>query len=99
MAGRAVGLGCWPGLDDHGATIPTRRMVGGGSLAGQFYDAGLLNEIIVQVGSVTLSKGKPLFPRPLTSPPLKLISVRQVGTGFAELRDQIPTTNRSQSAV
>ncbi len=61
-------------------------IVGGGDLAGQFYDAGLLNEIIVQVGSVTLGKGKQLFPRRVTSPPFRLISVRQMGSGFAELR-------------
>ena len=61
-------------------------IVGGGDLAGQFYDAGLLDEIIVQVGSVTLGRGKPLFPRRATSPPFKLISVKQMGTGFAELR-------------
>jgi dihydrofolate reductase len=65
-------------------------IVGGGDLAGQFYDAGLLDEVIVQVGSVTLGKGKPLFPRRVTSPPLRLVSVRQVGTGFAELRYEVP---------
>jgi dihydrofolate reductase len=65
-------------------------VVGGGDLAGQFHDAGLLDELIVQVGSVTLGKGKPLFPRRLTSPPLVLTSARQIGTGFAELRYQVP---------
>lgn len=65
-------------------------IVGGGDLAGQFYDNGLLDEMIVQVGSVTLGKGKPLFPRRVTNPSLVLVSVRQVGTGFAELRYQIP---------
>lgn len=65
-------------------------IVGGGDLAGQFFDAGLLDEIIVQVGSVTLGRGKPLFPRRLTAPPLRLASVRQVGTGFAELRYEVP---------
>lgn len=65
-------------------------VVGGGDLAGQFYDAGLLDEIIVQVGSVTLGKGKPLFPRRLSSPSLVLTSARQMGTGFAELRYQVP---------
>jgi dihydrofolate reductase len=65
-------------------------IVGGGDLAGQFYDANLLDEVIVQVGSVTLGGGKPLFPRRVTSPPLRLMSVRQVGTGFAELRYQVP---------
>jgi len=64
-------------------------IVGGGDLAGQFFDAGLLDELIVQVASVTLGKGKPLFPRRVTNPPLRLVSVRQVGTGFAELRYQV----------
>lgn len=64
-------------------------IVGGGDLAGQFFDAGLLDELIVQIGSVTLGTGKPLFPRRLTQPPLRLVSVRQVGTGFAELHYQV----------
>jgi len=64
-------------------------VVGGGDLAGQFFDAGLLDEIIVQVGSVTLGKGKPLFPRRVTNPPLRLVSVRQIGTGFAEMRYEV----------
>ena len=69
-------------------------IVGGGDLAGQFYDAGLLDEVIVHVGSVTLGKGKPLFPRRHTTPPLALVSVRQVGTGFAELHYQVPQSLR-----
>jgi dihydrofolate reductase len=73
-------------------------VVGGGDLAGQFYDAGLLDEVIVQVGSVTLGKGKPLFPRRLTSPALVLTSVRKVGTGFAELRYQVPASRTASDA-
>lgn len=65
-------------------------LVGGGDLVGQFHDAGLLDEIIVQVGSVTLGAGKPLLPRQITSPPLKLTSVRRIGDGFAELRYEVP---------
>ncbi|MGR2739682.1 dihydrofolate reductase family protein [Billgrantia sp. Q4P2] len=65
-------------------------VVGGGDLAGQFFDAGLLDELLVQVGSVTLGNGKPLFPRRITNPPLELVSVRQVGTGFAELCYRVP---------
>lgn len=65
-------------------------IVGGGDLAGQFHDAGLLDEVFVQVASVTLGRGKPLFPRRLTNPPLALVSVRQVGTGFAELHYRVP---------
>lgn len=61
-------------------------IVGGRDLAGQFFDAGLLDELIMQVGSVTLGAGKPLFPRRVTNPPLRLVSARQIGTGFAELR-------------
>jgi dihydrofolate reductase len=66
-------------------------IVGGGDLAGQFFDAGLLDEMIVQVGSVTLGQGKPLFPRRVTHPPLRLVSVRQIGAGFAELRYAVPS--------
>jgi dihydrofolate reductase len=65
-------------------------IVGGGDLAGQFHDAGLLDEVFVQLASVTLGRGKPLFPRRLTQPPLRLLSVRQVGTGFAELHYAVP---------
>lgn len=73
-------------------------IVGGGDLAGQFYDADLLDEVIVQIGSVTLGQGKQLFPRRVTNPPLRLISVQQVGTGFAELRYEIPRTGKSSAA-
>jgi dihydrofolate reductase len=64
-------------------------IVGGGDLAGQFYDAGLLDELIIQIGSATLGKGKPLFPRRVLSPGLRLMSVRQLGTGMAELRYEV----------
>lgn len=65
-------------------------IVGGGDLAGQFHDAGLLSEVIVQIGSVTLGRGKPLFPRRVVDPPLRLVSARQVSDGFAELTYAIP---------
>ena len=65
-------------------------VVGGGDLAGQFHDAGLLDEMFVQIGSVTLGAGKPLFPRALTTPPLRLVSVKAVGTSFAELHYEFP---------
>lgn len=65
-------------------------LVGGGDLVGQFHDHGLLDEIFVQFGSVTLGAGKPLLPRRITNPPLRLVSVRAVGTGFAELHYEVP---------
>ena len=68
-------------------------IVGGGDLAGQFHDAGLLDELIVQVGSVTLGRGKPLFPRRVLSPVLRLASVQQMGSGMAELRYEVDRTS------
>ena len=65
-------------------------LVGGGDLVGQFHDASLLDEIIVQVGSVTLGSGKPLLPRRIASPPLRLMQARRIGAGFAELRYDVP---------
>jgi len=65
-------------------------IVGGGDLVGQFHDAGLLDEIIVQVSSVTLGAGKPLLPRRIASPPLQLTAARRIGPGFAELRYDVP---------
>lgn len=67
-------------------------LVGGGDLVGQFHDHGLLDEIFVQIGSVTLGAGKPLLPRMITTPPLRLLSVRAVGTGFAELHYEVQQT-------
>ena len=65
-------------------------IVGGGDLVGQFHDAGLLDEIIVQVGSVTLGSGRPLLPRRIAFPPLHLKEARRIGPGFAELRYDVP---------
>ncbi len=65
-------------------------IVGGGELAGQFLDHGLLDELIVQITSVTLGGGAPLLPRRITAPPLKLVSLTAYGEAFAELRYEIP---------
>lgn len=64
-------------------------IVGGGDLAGQFHDAQLLDEAIIQVASVTLGRGKPLFPRRTTASWM-LTSVTQVGASFVELRYALP---------
>lgn len=73
-------------------------IVGGGDLAGQFFDAGLLDELIVQIGSATLGRGKPLFPRRVLHPVLRLASVRQMGEGMVELRYEVARP-RSDAAV
>jgi dihydrofolate reductase len=65
-------------------------IVGGGELAGQFYDHGLLDELIVTIAAVTLGGGAPLLPRRIATPPLRLMSVTRYGESFAELRYEIP---------
>lgn len=64
-------------------------VVGGGELAGQFFDAGLLDELIIGVGSVTLGQGKPLLPRRILHPRLRLTRVQQMGEGMVELRYEV----------
>lgn len=59
-------------------------VVGGGDLAGQFADAGLLDEIRLSVAPVTLGSGRPMLPRRLGVDRLTLRSVAQNGQ-FAEL--------------
>jgi dihydrofolate reductase len=54
----------------HHAMVDAARgkdmwIVGGGEVAGQFADAGLLDEIIVYIAPVTLGGGAPLLPRTL----------------------------------
>lgn len=72
-------------------------VVGGGNLAGQFFDGGLLNELIVHVGSATLGAGKPLLPRRALHPSLTLTSARRVGPGLAELRYDVAGSSDSDS--
>jgi dihydrofolate reductase len=63
-------------------------IVGGGELAGQFHDHGLLDELIVHVAPVTLGAGSPLLPREITNPPLRLVSASATGA-FVEMRYRI----------
>lgn len=59
-------------------------VVGGGDLAGQFLDAGALDEIALSVAPVALTGGAPLLPRRVESDRLRLVSARAVGQ-FARL--------------
>jgi dihydrofolate reductase len=60
-------------------------IVGGGVLAAQFADAGLLDELIVSIIPVVLGGGKPVLPMRGPTPPLELISSRTMGRGIVEL--------------
>lgn len=64
-------------------------IIGGGDLVGQFLDAGLLDEIFVQKGSVLLGSGKPFLPRKMLWPSLKLVSAKATGAGLAELHYEV----------
>ncbi len=59
-------------------------IVGGGDLAGQFIDAGVLDEIRLSVAPVTLGSGKPLLPRVLGADRLTLVDAKRAGQ-FVEL--------------
>jgi dihydrofolate reductase len=45
------------------AAVKNVWIVGGGGLAGQFAEAGLLDEVLVTIAPVTLGAGAPLLPR------------------------------------
>lgn len=51
-------------------------VIGGGDLAGQFAEAGLLDEVVVSIAPVTLGAGRPLLPRRLE---LELVETRASG--------------------
>ena len=59
-------------------------VIGGGDLAGQFLDAGALDEIRLSVAPVALDGGAPLLPRNLGADRLRLVSASAFGQ-FARL--------------
>jgi dihydrofolate reductase len=61
-------------------------VVGGGDLAGQFMDAGLLDEIWLTVTPVTLGRGAPLLPRRRTTPMALVSAVPAPNGTFVHLR-------------
>jgi dihydrofolate reductase len=79
------------GVVEHWDTIAAAAggrgvwVVGGGDLAGQFADAGRLDEIVVTFAPATLTSGKPLLPRNIGADRLALVDVVRRGP-FAELR-------------
>jgi dihydrofolate reductase len=77
--------------DDLVAAAGDRHVwvVGGGNVASQFADEGLLDELILTVVPVVLGEGKPLFDRRLPGGPLQLTGTRPFDSGMVELRYEI----------
>jgi dihydrofolate reductase len=64
-------------------------IVGGGNVASQFADEGLLDEVLVTVVPVVLGAGKPLFDRRLPGGPIQLTGSRAFDTGMVQLSYEI----------
>jgi dihydrofolate reductase len=61
-------------------------VVGGGNVASQFAEAGLLDELHLTIVPVVLGAGKPLFNRRLSGSPLQLLGSELYANGMVELR-------------
>jgi dihydrofolate reductase len=80
------------GLHDEMIAAAGQRdlwVIGGGNVASQFADAGLLDEVHLTVVPVVLAGGKPLFERRLPGPPLRLAGARAFDSGMVELRYEV----------
>jgi len=64
-------------------------IVGGGNVASQFADEGLLDEVLLTVVPVVLGAGKPLFDRRLPGGAMQLTGTRAFNTGMVELRYEV----------
>jgi dihydrofolate reductase len=61
-------------------------VIGGGGVASQFADEGLLDEVQVTVVPIVLGDGKPLFEHRLTNGAMQLTGTRTFKNGMVELR-------------
>ena len=73
-------------------------LLGGGDLVGQFYDAGLLDELILGMAPVTLGKGAPLLPRRITSANLAFRTAELIGQRLRIVLDVSPEAGRPRHA-
>lgn len=64
-------------------------VIGGGNVASQFADEGLLDELLVTVVPVVLGEGKPLFDRRVPGGAMQLTGTTTFDTGMVELRYEI----------
>lgn len=77
-------LDALPQITSHNPNGTDIWVMGGGDLAGQFFDAGALDRIILTIAPVFLPAGKPTLPRRIESDRLRTVSVREVGQ-FTEI--------------
>jgi dihydrofolate reductase len=77
--------------DEMVAAAGDRKLwvVGGGNVASQFADAGLIDEVWVTVVPVVLGTGKPLFDRRVPGPPMRPTEVLPRESGMIELRYEL----------
>lgn len=64
-------------------------VVGGGNVASQFADEGLLDEVLVTIVPVVLGEGKQLFARRLPDGAMQLMGSRPFDNGMVELRYEL----------
>ena len=64
-------------------------IVGGGNVASQFADRGLLDTVEVTVVPVVLGEGKPLFDRRLPGGPMQLVSRTTFASGMVGLTYEV----------
>lgn len=72
-------------------------IVGGGGVASQFADEGLLDEVQLTVVPAVLGGGKPLFERPLPDGALQLTGTRAFRNGMVELRYAVRTQGQQRA--
>jgi dihydrofolate reductase len=70
-------------------------VVGGGNVASQFADEGLLDEVLMTLVPVVLGEGKPLFDRRLPGGPMRLTAARPYDTGMVDLRYEVANSRLS----
>lgn len=73
-------------------------IVGGGNVASQFADHGLLDRLEVTIVPVVLGEGKPLFDRRLPGGPMQLIAARTTSSGMVGLTYEIRRPAESEPA-
>jgi len=69
-------------------------VVGGGNVASQFADHGLLDRVEVTLVPVVLGSGKPLFERRLPGAPMQLVEARTFSSGMVGLTYELRRSGR-----